>query len=117
MAYCRPPTKLRGGNVFSRICLSVCPMRGTHVTTTIQGTTPPAPLPHHRDPSRHVQTCSFGPHHTGTSPPPPKSVQTCSLCGLYICQQVGSRPSTEMPSCSHCSATGPGMVHETKLAQ
>ena len=100
MVYYRPPTKLQEGNVFSRICLSVCPMRFPHVTTTIQGTTPLTPSPH-RDSSRHVQTCSLGPHHTVT-PPPPKSGQTCSLCGLYICQQVGSWPSTEMLSCSHC---------------
>ena len=41
----RPLTKLQEGNVFRRVCLSVC------------------------------QTCSLGPHHTGTPSPSPNSLK------------------------------------------
>ena len=70
LIFCRPPTKLRIGNVFSRVCMSVC-SQGSHVTithdtldVTIQG----SPDMFKRD--------QFGPHCTGSAP---RHVQTCSL--------------------------------------
>ena len=59
--FSKQPTKLRQGNVFSLVCLSVCPQRGLHVATTMM------PLVSHRShslpppPFRHVQTCSLLP--------------------------------------------------------
>ena len=68
-----PPTKLQEGNVFSHVCLSVCPQgeRSPHVTIThyaldlsIKGPPWPCPLvvaPGGQD-WRPVQTCSQEPH-------------------------------------------------------
>ena len=60
---------------------------GPRHSLTIQGT--PLPLA-----PRHVQTCSLGPHHTGTPPPP-----TCSNLCSPDCRQAGGWHSTKMSSC------------------
>ena len=89
----RPPTKLRKGNVFSRICLSFCPWGvscdhylwciGSHCT----GTSPDPPLRHGTSLSRDPLSC------------PPRHVQTCSLWITYSWQVDNSHP-IEILSCS-----------------
>ena len=118
----RPPTELREGNVFYRVCLSFClSMGGSHVTITyaldftVHSLLPP-PHPHIR---RGTPPAS-GPG-PGPTPLPLTSdgqhlrpVQTCSLeddptpnrhflvaTSMYGLQAGGTHP-TGIPSCSLC---------------
>ena len=115
----RPPTKLREGNVFSRVCLSSCLSvyrRGLHeiITHDAIGQSQVVSVILSRSCPRHVQlvyldftihgtppswTCSnlftwTSPH----KPPLPRHVQTCSVC-TPDCRQAGGWHSTEIPSC------------------
>ena len=66
-----------GKVVFSvmSVILSAYPKEGAHVTTACN---------------------AIGQSQITWEHPPPRPVQTCSLCGPYNCRQVCSWPSTEM---------------------
>ena len=78
----RPPTKLQEGNVFNRVCLSVCP-QGSHVTNdhnaldlTVEG--PPSSVP-----LSMFKRVQLGLHCTGT-PPVAKTGHLFKLVHLRI---------------------------------
>ena len=78
------------GNVFTQVCVSVCPQQRSLPMMPLVSHMPPPPdmfkLVHLRD-----SPCPHG--------DPTRHVHTCSLCVPDIYQQVDSWPSTEMSSC------------------
>ena len=98
--YFPPTTKLREGNVFSHVSLSVCLFMGVG--------------PHHTGPQPPLSTGLWSSPCTRPGPAPldmfklvqvgpqctptPRHVQTCSLCSLDS-GQAGSWHSTEIPFC------------------
>ena len=107
----RPPTKLQEGNVFNRVCLSVCP-QGSHVTNdhnaldlTVEG--PPSSVP-----LSMFKRVQLGLHCTGT-PPVAKTGHLFKLVHLrtppsaadiwWLLKHIGRQAGSTRPTGMHSS--------------
>ena len=99
MYFYRPPPKLREGNVFSRVCLSVCHSlhRGSHVTITLDALDLTIQWPHGTSLYRKPLLVTSGDQYW-------RLVQTCSpedpLFWLIMTRSYAASPVVKITVCS-----------------